>query len=75
MGDLAALLTAIGSLITALGATTALLITTMRTSRRERSAAADEVLDQLCAAAQDGAITPEEIAGIMRPREEGDRDR
>ncbi|MCK2242138.1 MULTISPECIES: hypothetical protein [unclassified Crossiella] len=72
MGDLAALLTAIGTLITAIGATTALLINSLRTSRRERSAAADDVLDRLRAAAEDGVITVEEIAEIMRDEEDGD---
>lgn len=72
MGELATLLTAIGGLVTALGGAAAVIITALRTSRRERNRAADTVLDELHAAAEDGRITPEELAAILRKRAKED---
>ncbi|MGO1049775.1 hypothetical protein [Crossiella sp. CA198] len=73
MGDLIALLPAIGSLITALGATFALVYNTIRTSRRERRRAADtastattdSVLEAMRTATEDGVITAEELKEII----------
>lgn len=70
MGDLASLLTAIGGLVTALGGTFALVWTTVRTSRRERPDAARRAIEELAASAADGEITPDEIADILRSRDE-----
>mgnify|MGYP001107133560 CR=1 FL=1 len=66
MSDLATLLTAIGGLVTSLCGGAALLISAVRSSRRERPQAARSVADQLIEAAADGELTPDEIQGILR---------
>lgn len=71
MDDLAQLLTAIAGLVTAIAGAVALVITTVRTSRRERPAAARQLLARLAEAAKDGDITPEELAEIAGTDEEG----
>lgn len=66
MGDLATLLTAVAGLITAGGSVFALVWTTVRTSRRERPAAARGTAEELAAAAADGDLTPEEIDAVLK---------
>ena len=80
MDDLSTLLTAIAGLITAAGSVFALVWTTVRTSRRERPAAArgaveQVVAEQLAAAAADGELTPEEISDVLKIYREGDEQR
>jgi hypothetical protein len=71
--DLASLLTAIGGLVTAVAGAFALVWTTVRTSRRERPAAVRRAAEELAAAAEDGEITPDEIAAALaRLRQKGD---
>lgn len=65
MGDLAALLTAIGGLITAVGGAVALVITSVRTSKRERPQAARNLAAELAKAAEDGEITADELRQIL----------
>lgn len=65
MGDIATLLTAIGGLITALAGAYALVYNTVRMSRTERPAAAKGMARELAAAAEDGEITPDELAAIL----------
>lgn len=67
MGDLATLLTAIAALVTSIGASVAGLISALRTSRRERPAAAREAVKELLdSAASDGVITKAELARLQR---------
>jgi tellurite resistance protein len=66
VGDVATLLTAIASLVTALGGAVALVISAVRTSRRERAGAAEEVAAEILAAAADGELSPEELREIRR---------
>ncbi|WP_258904876.1 hypothetical protein [Actinokineospora sp. UTMC 2448] len=63
---MAALLTAIGGLVSALSGAFAVVWTTVRTSRREREDAAPTVLSELADAAADGEITAEELDAIAR---------
>lgn len=70
MSELASLLTAIGGLITAIGGPIVAIYLSSRTSRRERTSTADNVLDKLRAAAEDGAVTPEELAAILRKEDD-----
>lgn len=66
MGDLAGLITAVAALVGAIGTTTAVVITALRASPRERRRAARGALDRLKEAAADGEITPEELADVLR---------
>ena len=66
MSDLATLLTAIGGLVTSLCGGAALLISAVRSSRRERPQAARSVAEQLAEAAADGELTDDEIRDILR---------
>ncbi len=70
MSDLAQLLVAIGGMVAAILGGVAGLVTAIRTSGRERPAAAAKgvtrVAEQLAKAAEDGQITPEELAEAMR---------
>lgn len=70
MGELASLITAITGLLAGLVAAAGFVRTWARTSRRERRLAADsgaeELAAVLAAAAEDGQITPEELAEIAR---------
>jgi hypothetical protein len=72
VSDLAALLTAIGGLITAIGGAVALVMTSVRTSRRERPKAARNLLAELAEAAEDGEITGEELRDILAEHQEDD---
>ena len=71
MGDLATLLTALAGLITSAGGVFALVYTTVRTSRRERPAAARGAAEELAAAAADGDLTSEEIDDVLKRYREG----
>ncbi|WP_125673621.1 hypothetical protein [Amycolatopsis sp. WAC 04182] len=78
MSELAQLLTAIGGLVAMVLGAVGGLVTTLRTSRRERPAAAargaTRVYEQLEKAAEDGDITADEFAEAMRLlREEGEQ--
>lgn len=67
MSDLATLLTAIAAIITGVGSSIAGVITAVRrTSPRERVAAAEEVVEELLAAAADGKLTEDEMAKLKR---------
>lgn len=66
MSDLASLLTAIGGLVTALGGAVAVVITAVRTSRKERPAAAEQAAQQIASAAEDGDYTVEEVTQILQ---------
>ncbi|ATE56136.1 hypothetical protein LV78_006582 [Actinosynnema pretiosum] len=65
MQDLATLLTAIAGLVTALGGAFALVVSTLRVSRRERPAAARRVAEALAKAADDGEITADKLAEAL----------
>jgi hypothetical protein len=70
VGDLAALLTAIGGLITAGAGAFVLVWNTVRTSRRERQNAAPEVVSTLADVARhadadgDGQVSAEELQAL-----------
>lgn len=66
MSELATLLTALAGLITAVGGSVALVWTTVRTSNRERPAAARGAAEELAAAAADGQLTAEEIDQVLQ---------
>ena len=66
MNDLASLLTAIGGLLTAAGATFALVWNTVRSSNKERTSAAENALERFVAAAEDGEITSDELAELRQ---------
>lgn len=66
MSEVATLLTAIAGLLTAGGGAFALVWTTVRTSRRERPAAARGAAEELAAAAADGELTAEEIDQVLQ---------
>ncbi|PWW50273.1 hypothetical protein [Actinokineospora spheciospongiae] len=66
MDDIAALLVAIGGLLTAGASAFVLVWTTVRTSRREREQAAPTVVRDLVDAAADGQLDPEELEAIAR---------
>lgn len=72
MSDLALLLGAIATVITALGAATAGVITALRNSPRERKQAARDVLTRLAEAAKDGSITQEEFIAALESKDEED---
>lgn len=71
MTDLAALLTAIGGLITAGAGAFALVWNTVRMSRKERPRAAERAVEQLAAAAEDNEITADELAAVLKELREG----
>ncbi|GAA0638329.1 hypothetical protein GCM10010174_70230 [Kutzneria viridogrisea] len=62
MGDVATLLGAIASLVTALGGAVAAVLLALRTSRRERTDAAKEVAAEIL----DGDYTEDELRQIRR---------
>lgn len=72
--SLAALITALAGLVTAIGGAFALVWTTVRTSKRERPAAARGAAEELAAAAADGELTQDEIDAVLQRyrRQEGD---
>lgn len=71
MGDIATLLTAVGGLVTALAGAFVLVWNTVRMSKRDHPAAAKELARELAVAAEDGEITPDELAAILeRMRDE-----
>lgn len=72
MSELAALLTAIGSLVTAGGATFALVWNTLRNGPKERETAASRAVKRFVVAAEDGEITPDEVDEIRQELEGGD---
>ncbi|MFD6072819.1 hypothetical protein [Amycolatopsis lurida] len=77
MSELAQLLTAIGGMVAMVLGAIGGLVTALRTSRRERPKAAangaTRVAEQLAKAAEDGEITPDEVAEAMRLlKEEGE---
>lgn len=79
MGEIAALLTAIGGLVTAATGAVALGWGIARTLRRERPAAArrgaEAFAEALVTAAEDGEVTPEELAEALKHvRPEPDED-
>jgi hypothetical protein len=81
VGEVAALITAIsglGGLVTAIAGAYVLIANTRRMSRRERKTAAQAGADEmaafvkaLVAAAEDGEITPDELAGALEELPEG----
>jgi len=78
VGELATLLTAIGGLLTAATGAVALGWGIARTLRRERPAAArrgaEAFGEALITAAEDGVVTPEELADALkhiRPEDDG----
>lgn len=74
MGDLATLLTAIGSVITALAGAAGIVITAARTSRRERSDAAEEAAEDVLKAIADGEFDEDELEELRRRlRQQGRR--
>jgi len=79
VSELAQLLVAIGGMVAAILGGVAGLVTAIRTSGRERPAAASKGMraatraaEQLAAAADDGEITPDEIAEALRQLSEED---
>lgn len=66
MSELATLLTALAGFCTAAGGAFALVWTTVRTSKRERPAAARGAAEELAAAAADGELTAEEIDQVLQ---------
>ncbi|MCP3805367.1 hypothetical protein NLX83_39485 [Allokutzneria sp. A3M-2-11 16] len=66
MGELATLLSAVAALVTAIGGAVAIVVTAIRTSRRERKNTATDVVDELLAAAADGEITTAELEEIRK---------
>ena len=71
MSDLATLLGAIASLVTALGGASAGIILALRTSRKERPAAAEQAAELLLDAAADGEISPDELAQLRKQLRKG----
>ena len=71
MSDLATLLGAIASLVTALGGASAGIILALRTSRKERPAAAEQAAELLLEAAADGEISPDELAQLRKQLRKG----
>lgn len=81
MGDVAALLQAIGGLsglVTAAAGAFVLVWTTVRNSRKERHKAAEKAasraLQELAEAAKDGEITADEIDQVLRKLQGGDEE-
>lgn len=74
MSDVATLLTAVGGLITALTGSFVLIWNTVRMSRKERPRAARKAIAALVEAAEDGLITPEELAAARDQLEEQEAD-
>ena len=76
MSDLAQLLVAIGGMVAAILGGVAGLVTAIRTSGRERPKAASKgatrFAKELAAAAEDGELTPDEIAEAIRQLGEED---
>lgn len=72
MNDLAALLTAVGGLITAASAGFVLVWNTVRSSRRERENSAQRTVVRLLQAAEDGEITADELAEARKEFEGGE---
>lgn len=71
MNDVAALLTALGGLITAASAGFAVIWTAVHSSRRQREDSAQRAVKRLIVAAEDGEITPEELADARKELEGG----
>lgn len=71
MSDVVALLGAIATLVSAACTGAALLINSLRTSRRERPAAAAEAAELLLDAAEDGEISRGELARIRKALDKG----
>jgi hypothetical protein len=74
VNDVAALLTAVGALITAASAGFALVWNTVRNSREERDTSAKRAVVRLLQAAEDGTITPDELAEARKEFEDGGDD-
>lgn len=70
MSDLALLIGAITGLVAAVGTATAGIITALRAGKGERKRAARGALERLAEAAQDGQITPDEVASILAAEDE-----
>lgn len=74
MGELATLISALATLVTAIGGAVAIVVTAVRTSKRERETtatnAATDVVDEILSAAADGEITTAELEEI-RDRMQG----
>lgn len=74
MSDLAQLLVAIGGMVAAILGGVAGLVTAIRTSGKERPRAAAKgaarFAEELAAAAEDGVLTPEELADAVRKLQE-----
>lgn len=64
MSDLATLITAIAGLATALTGLAGVIVVLIKVSRRERPRAARGLAEQLAEAAEDGAITVDELRRI-----------
>lgn len=68
MGDLATLLGAIGTMFTGVTSSVALVVTWLRSSRRERkdaaTDAADRAVEEMLTAVADGQITVDELAKL-----------
>lgn len=73
MNDIAALLTAIGGLITAGSGAFVLVFTTIRGSRKERQTAAERAVERLVAVTEDGELTDEERAEVLNELRGGDQ--
>lgn len=72
MNDVASLVTAIGGLITAASGAFVLVWTTVRGSKQERQTAAERAVEGLAAAAEDGEITADELADVLKELRGGD---
>lgn len=74
MSDLAQLLVAIGGMVAAILGGVAGLVTAIRTSGKERPRAAAKgaarFAEELAAAADDGVVTPDELAEAVRKLQE-----
>ncbi|SES20821.1 hypothetical protein [Lentzea albida] len=66
MGDVATLLQAVGGLITAAAGAFVLVWTTVRSSKKERKDAAERAIEKLAVASEDGDITPDELADVLK---------
>lgn len=65
MGDLATLLTAIGSFLTGVGSLIGVPLLLRRTSNQERKGSARGATRKILEAAADGKVTPEEAADAL----------